>query len=236
MLKIVSFDVWDTLLSIKSFFRSVSRELAEITGENSVIIENKLIDGYKEVRAIRRTGGFKDSNIVSMALEAVSQFLKMDSETIENAILNAVEKASSEQHVIDGAKETVRLVREYNLKIIIIGNVVFWPGNYNRILLEKAKLSDFIDKQFYADELQVSKPKTEIFAKAISEFNIKPHEALHVGDSVFEDFAGAILAHMGAVLIDKNVKGVIKLSGWNAYIIPNIKLLKGIVEKLISNA
>ena len=56
---------------------------------------------------------------------------------------------------------------------------------------------------------------------------------MHVGDSLFEDFAGAITAHMGAVLIDRNIRNVIRLSGWNAYIIPSIKQLGEIVKELL---
>ena len=61
---------------------------------------------------------------------------------------------------------------------------------------------------------------------------VQPEEALHVGDSVFEDFVGAVLAHMSAVLIDKNVNGVVRLSSWNAYVIPNIRILEQVVKEL----
>ncbi len=54
----------------------------------------------------------------------------------------------------------------------------------------------------------------------LSRFNVQPYEALHVGDSVFEDLAGAVLFHMNTVLIDKNVDGIVRLSSWNVYIIP----------------
>jgi len=232
-LKLVSFDVWDTLLSIKSFYRNVALELAKITDKNVEFLESKLIEGYKKIRAVRRAGGFEDSKIVSMALDAIAKFLNVDSKAISEAILNAAENSSAKQHLIEGAKETVSRIKGHGLKIVAIGNVVFWPGNVNRTLLKKVGLSNFIDRQFYADELKVSKPKPEIFHKALSEFNVEPQNALHVGDSVFEDFAGAITSRMNAVLIDQNVKEIVRLSGWNAYIIPNIKLLEEVVKESI---
>jgi putative hydrolase of the HAD superfamily len=115
---------------------------------------------------------------------------------------------------------------------VVVGNVVFWPGNYNRILLEKAGLAEFIDEQFYADELEVSKPKPEIFTKVLSRFGVQPNEALHVGDSVFEDLVGAVLSHMNAVLIDKSVDDVVRLSSWRVYIIPRIGMLEQVVREL----
>ncbi|MEM2465707.1 MAG: HAD family hydrolase [Candidatus Bathyarchaeia archaeon] len=232
--KLVSFDVWDTLLSIKSYYRNIAFELARFMNLPLETIAEKLVEGYGKVRAVRRAGGFKDSEIVPSALEVIAKFLSVKAETVSRAILVATEKHSAEQHLIEGAREAVRRAKEMGAKVVVVGNVVLWPGSYNRVLLEKAGLSKFIDEQFYADELGVSKPKPEIFAKVLSRFNIQPYEALHVGDSIFEDLAGAVLSHMNAVLIDKNVSDVIKLSSWNVYIIPRISLLEYVVKELKS--
>ena len=232
-LRLVSFDVWGTLLSINSFYYGVAIELTEKFGGLPESWKKKLMEGYMRVRAIRRSGGFRDSEIVPMALKAVSAFLDLSPEVIAKAISRAVENSDAKQHVIEGADEAIKLVKESGLKLITVGNVVFWPGSHNRILLEKAGLAEFFDKQFYADELKVSKPKPEIFTRALSEFNVKPREALHVGDSVFEDFAGAVLSRMNTVLIDNTVNGVVKLSGWNAYIIQNLRLLETVLRKMV---
>ncbi|MEM0007051.1 MAG: HAD family hydrolase [Candidatus Bathyarchaeia archaeon] len=231
-IKLVSFDVWDTLLSVKSYYRSVAFELAEFMNMPPETIEKRLVEGYGKVRAIRRAGGFNDSEIVPLALEAIAKFLGVKAEIVSRAVLAATENHPAQQHIIEDAKETVRLVKELGVKVVVVGNVVFWPGSYNKVLLEKAGLSRFIDEQFYADELGVSKPKPEIFAKVLSRFNVQPREALHVGDSVFEDLVGAVLSHMNVALIDKNVDGVVKLSSWNVYIIPRIGLLKRVIEEL----
>lgn len=230
--KLVSFDVWDTLLSVKSYYRSIAFELAKFMNMPPETIANRLVEGYGKVRAVRRAGGFKDSEIVPLALEAIAKFLGVKAEIVSRAVLAAMENYPAEQHLIEDAKDTVRHIKELGVKVVIVGNVVFWPGSYNRVLLEKASLSKFIDEQFYADELGVSKPKPEIFARVLSRFNVQPHEALHVGDSVFEDLTGAVLSHMNAVLIDKNVDDVVRLSSWNVYIIPRIGLLEQVVREL----
>ncbi|MEM3613127.1 MAG: HAD family hydrolase [Candidatus Bathyarchaeia archaeon] len=230
--KLVSFDVWDTLLSVKSYYRSIAFELAKLMNMPPETIADRLVEGYGKVRAIRRAGGFKDSEIVPSALEVIAKYLGVKADTVSRAILAATEKHSAEQHLIEDARETVRRVKELGVKVVVVGNVVFWPGSYNRILLEKAGLSRFIDEQFYADELGVSKPKPDIFVKALSKLSVQPHEALHVGDSVFEDLVGAVLSHMNAVLIDENVDGVVKLSSWKVYIIPRIGLLEQVVREL----
>jgi putative hydrolase of the HAD superfamily len=234
LLKLVSFDVWDTLLSVNAFYANLSEELSRITSRQKIALEKKLLEGYEELRAIRRSGGFEESKIVPMALEAISKILEVDTETMRKAVTRTVAESSPERYVIDGAKETLATIKSSGFKVIITGNVVFWPGSYNRILLEKAGLTEFIDSQFYADEIGVSKPKQDIFLKALSEFNVKPQEALHIGNSLFEDFVGAILAGMNAVLIDTSVDNPLKLSSGRAYIVPTIGSLKGIITELLS--
>lgn len=229
-LKLVSFDVWDTLLSVRAFYRDVAVKLSKLLGEQPTVLEDKLIDGYRRVRAVRRAGGFSDSEIVPSALKLIAEFLNVKPKTVEMAILNAVEKSRPENYVMDGAFEAISYIKGLGLTVIVVGNVVFWPGKVNRILLEKAGLARFMDEQFYADEVGVSKPKPEIFAKALSKFNVKPHEAVHVGDSLFEDLAGAVLAQMKAVLIDRNVNGIFKFSSWDAYIIPDVRRLGQIIK------
>lgn len=231
-LKLVSFDVWDTLLSVRAFYRDIASELSKALGEPPRVLEDRLMEGYRKVRAIRRAGGFSDSSIVPAALKIIADFLGVKTETIERAILNVAEEGLPGHYLMDGALESVCHMKQLGFTVIVVGNVVFWPGKVNRILLERAGLARFIDEQFYADEVEASKPKPEIFAKALSRFNVEPHEALHVGDSLFEDLVGAVLARMNAVLIDKSVDRVVKLSSWNAYIIPNIRLLEHVVQEL----
>lgn len=233
MLKLVSFDVWNTLLSIDIFYRGISKELSTITGKEQFVLENTLHEGYQELKTIRRTGGFEESKIVPVTLKAISKILKVDSEIMREATKRTVMNISPKEYVIDGAKEAVEFAKNQSLEVAIVGNVLFWPGSYNRILLEKAGFSKIVEVQFYADEIGFSKPKPEIFDKVLSEFSVEPEEVLHVGDSLFEDFAGSILSRMHAVLIDSNVNGLVRLSRGKGHIIPSIKSLENIIKKLV---
>jgi putative hydrolase of the HAD superfamily len=233
LLKLVSFDVWNTLLSIDVFYKGISEELSTITGKGQFVLENRLHEGYRKLKAIRRTGGFEETKIVPVTLKAISKILKVDSEIVRVATKRTVMNISPKEYVIDGAKEAVEFAKNQSLEVAIVGNVLFWPGSYNRILLEKAGFSKLIELQFYADEIGFSKPKPEIFDKVLSEFCVKAEEVLHVGDSVFEDFAGSILSHMHAVLIDSNVNGLIRLTGGKGHIIPSIKWLENIIKELV---
>ena len=166
MLKLVSFDVWNTLLSIDVFYRGISEELSRISGKEQIVLENTLHEGYRELKAFRRTGGFEESKIVPVTLKAISKTLKVDSEIMRKATKRAVMNISPKEYVIDGAREVVEFAKNQSLKVAIVGNVLFWPGSYNRILLEKTGISKPV-VQFYADEIGFSKPKPEIFASAL---------------------------------------------------------------------
>lgn len=229
-LKLVSFDVWDTLLCVRAFYRDVAMELSKLLGVQQTVMENRLLEGYRQVRAVRRAGGFSDFEIVPASLKLIAKLLNVETGTVEKAILNAVENGRPERYMLEGVPETLNFIKSLGLTVIVVGNVVFWPGSINRILLEKAGLAKFMDEQFYADEVGVSKPKPEVFTKALSKFNVEPHEAVHVGDSLFEDLAGAVLAQMRAVLIDESVNNIVKLSSWDAYIIPDIKRLREVIQ------
>jgi putative hydrolase of the HAD superfamily len=233
LLKLVSFDVWNTLLSIDAFYRGISEELSRITGKEQLVIEKRLHEGYRKLKAIRRTGGFEESKIVPVTLKTISKILKVDSEIMRKATKRAVMNIPPKEYVIDGAREAVEFAENQSLKVAIVGNVLFWPGSYNRRLLEKAGLSKLVEVQFYADEIGFSKPKPEIFDKVLSEFSVNPEEVLHVGDALFEDFAGSILSRMHTVLIDSNVNGPIRLSGGKGHIIPSIKWLENIIKELV---
>ncbi|MEM4700834.1 MAG: lyase family protein [Candidatus Bathyarchaeia archaeon] len=79
--------------------------------------------GYRKVRAIRRAGGFRDSEIVPSALEVIAKFLGEDSGTVSRAILAATENCQPEQHLIEDAKEAVRRVKELGFKVVVVGKM-----------------------------------------------------------------------------------------------------------------
>ncbi|MGH9398736.1 MAG: HAD-IA family hydrolase, partial [Thermoanaerobaculia bacterium] len=51
---------------------------------------------------------------------------------------------------------------------------------------------------------QTGKPDPEIFRRACARVGVPPQEALHVGDSLAEDYEGARAAGLSAVLLDRH--------------------------------
>lgn len=57
-----------------------------------------------------------------------------------------------------------------------------------------------------AEEVRAYKPHPEIFARALERAGCDAHEAIHIGDSVVSDVAGARAAGISPVLIDRTGK------------------------------
>jgi putative hydrolase of the HAD superfamily len=50
---------------------------------------------------------------------------------------------------------------------------------------------------------ETGKPDPEIFLRACARLNVLPEQALHIGDSLVEDFEGARAAGLRALLLDR---------------------------------
>lgn len=229
-IKLVSFDVWDTLLRLEVFFKVTSRVLSEQNLIDQEKAFEKLLEAYKKAKSLRRNEVL-GKNVVSASIKIVSETLGINEESVRRAIAKAVVETNSEELVIEGVRTTLKEVHELGIKIATLGNVLFWPGSYTRILLERTSLSNYIDLQFYADEIELQKPQKEAFEYLLKQFLVKPEEAMHVGDSLHEDFAGAITSGLVAVVVVPSLSDVVKL-GEKAFAVPSISHVRRILSIL----
>jgi len=85
------------------------------------------------------------------------------------------------------------------------------------VVLADVGLSPLLDGILTAAEAGSSKPAPAIFAQALRLAGVAPAEAIHVGDSVEEDVAGARAVGIEPVLVDRSgstrVDGVRTVSG-----------------------
>ena len=98
----------------------------------------------------------------------------------------------------DGVRGTFLKIREKGLKI---GVFTDWPL-YSK--LESLDLADLVDFACSSDDAGFLKPDTHCFEYLLYNLNVRPEEALYVGDSYVKDVAGAAGAGMDGVLV--NVK------------------------------
>ena len=205
--KLVSFDVWNTLLDIEAMLSALSESLSEVTGIEEEETAGGVALARERIKRMRSKGVGNPERALEESQELLAEVLGIDVEPVKRAAARAVLRVGDEI-VLPGAKEALEGVKRRGLKVTVTGNVMFWPGSYTRLLLERFGLMDYIDRTFFADEVKAFKPMKEMFEKPLRVFNVRPEEAIHIGDTKAEDFEGALRAGMWAVWINPEAEGV----------------------------
>jgi putative hydrolase of the HAD superfamily len=90
-----------------------------------------------------------------------------------------------------GAAEAVRALAGRGVLIGIVSNTGRTPGVVLRRVLERHGLLGHFGPVTYSDEVGVRKPEAEIFRRTLAAARVTPAEALHVGDNPDADVVGA---------------------------------------------
>ncbi len=223
----VSFDVWNTLLDIEAMLSALSESLSKVTGIEEEETAGGVALARERIKRMRSKGVGNPERALEESQELLAEVLGIDVEPVKRAAARAVLRVGDEI-VLPGAKEALEGVKRRGLKVTVTGNVMFWPGSYTRLLLERFGLMDYIDRTFFADEVKAFKPMKEMFEKPLRVFNVRPEEAIHIGDTKAEDFEGALRAGMWAVWINPEAEGV-KRIGERVFEVPSVD---GILEVL----
>lgn len=112
--------------------------------------------------------------------------------------------------LFDDALPILEELREKNYRLGIISN---WDHRLYSIV-EGLGIAGFFQEVTASSAVGVPKPGKGIFERALKALQIDPAAALHVGDSIEEDYHGARNAGLRAVLLDRHRKaynGVIRI-------------------------
>ncbi|ASJ11279.1 2-haloalkanoic acid dehalogenase [Thermococcus sp. P6] len=226
-MKLVSFDVWNTLLDINVMLRALGEELSGLMGRD---VGEEIALARARIKDIRASGRGDPSRALEESQRILANLLGTEVESVRRAAARAVLKAGGEM-VLPGARETLKAIRERDLRIVVTGNVMFWPGSYTRLLLERFGLMRYVDGAFFADEVLAYKPMPEMFRKPLDAFGVKPGEAVHVGDTYEEDFTGALKTGMWAVWINPRAKKVRRIHE-RGFEVPEVGSILEVLEVL----
>jgi putative hydrolase of the HAD superfamily len=108
-------------------------------------------------------------------------------------LIDHFENASHSSRVcaLDGARETLRALREAGVACALICDTGLTPGRVVRRHLERLELLPHLALQIFSDEVGVPKPDPRTFRAALAGLGVSPTQALHVGDLRRTDVAGA---------------------------------------------
>jgi putative hydrolase of the HAD superfamily len=132
------------------------------------------------------------------------------------------------------AKPVLRQLKESGLKIGLISNAARSAKTYER-MLKSFEIAQYFDILIISCEIGYLKPRKEIFAASMRALEIKPHEALHVGDLFNADVAGASSYGMNAVLYTGLWHKYAQYMNPGEHIPPNFETKKPLIVEEISS-
>ncbi len=104
--------------------------------------------------------------------------------------------------VFPEAERTLRALARAGVRCAVISN---WVWNLPE-LLEGLGLARHFERIVTSARVGYQKPQREIFERALASMGVAPERAMHVGDSVSADVAGAHGAGIRAVLLDRTTQ------------------------------
>ncbi|EJL7848795.1 HAD family hydrolase [Vibrio parahaemolyticus] len=130
----------------------------------------------------------------------------------ENGIHIDAEQAQQAQHYFDsarmgaftffpGVKEMLTDLRKHYKLVVITNGPIF----SQHPKLKATQMDEWVDHIIVGGEEPEEKPAASIFQKALNLVDVKPEEALHIGDSLAADIAGA--NNMGILSVWVNATG-----------------------------
>ncbi len=202
-MRVISFDVWGTLVSLKKMLSYIVEEVASLSGLSASQVESAFKEARRRAKELRYAGKLPAREAVFICQELFAEVLGVDVDVVRRACARAVIVAD-ESMVLPGVLKVLsRLSADF--KLVCVGNVQFWPSAQTRILLERFGISQFLKRHFFSDEVGVFKPDKAIFREVAVRMGVAEKEILHVGDRAKEDFEGARAAGCKAYLVKEGV-------------------------------
>ncbi len=99
----------------------------------------------------------------------------------------------------DDTRPTLNYWRDQGVALGVISN--FDSRLYD--VLEALQLDGYFSSVTISTEVGAAKPSAAVFQRAIAQHNCLPQEAWHVGDSIGEDYEGAIAAGLQGIWLDR---------------------------------
>jgi putative hydrolase of the HAD superfamily len=212
VLKAVTFDFWQTLVTEtpegSRWARAERiRRIEEVLRADQIILDPEAISGAYTAEGERLEELWKTNCDISARaqVEMLLDILKVIKYPRRVDLLDRLVEAytlpilSAMPIPIDGAPEILSALEAQGFRLALICNTGRTPGKILRVILERLGMAGRLSVKSFSDEIGRRKPHPEIFKRTLRALGVQPPEALHVGDSLASDIAGARSIGMRAV-------------------------------------
>ncbi|HEY4721789.1 MAG TPA: HAD family hydrolase [Anaerolineae bacterium] len=212
MIKAITFDFWNTLYNASSYARPLRmRFLAERLTRNQIDLEPEQIETAEGIARDEWNRIWREDYRTPSSAEWLHWMFddlditlpRHDLDALADYFDRSLLEADPGPTLIDGAADTIRrLAQRYRLGIISDSGLS--TGRTLREVIRRDGLLDCFACQTFSDELGVSKPHARAFRSTLDCLGVSPAEAVHLGDLIRSDIAGAKLVGMQAVRFAAN--------------------------------
>lgn len=177
----------------KATARAVDPERVEELAAHLLVAEEAV---WAQVRGAQRSGKLEDI----LRAAALAHDLELAEEMFAVATGSYFEAWELElEHKAD-ALPTLAALKSMGLRTGLLSNT-HWPRHFHEQLLERDGLHDYIDERVYTSDISHVKPHPLAFQAALSALDVKPGNAVFVGDRKYDDVFGARSVGMRTVLV-----------------------------------
>ncbi len=237
MIEAVTFDLWNTLFTNRNYTEVRVNLLSDALEEDSIIkrrdiIRKAYIYASEQARTIWKTENYRHMTSAEK-LETILNIIdaKITVKT-KDQVVKGFEEAiwSNPPSLKKGVKRTLdTLATSYRMGIISDAGIT--PGRIAREVLRLRGILNYFESTVFSDETGVCKPHRFMFDTILRQLESEPSKAIHVGDLIHTDVAGAKKAGFKSVWLrtsDAELSGVVRPD----YIIEEIPQIIDILKEL----
>jgi putative hydrolase of the HAD superfamily len=212
MIKAITFDLWNTLLEDKHFTTHRVEIIHEIINETTPRSTEEIREAYRSAARAYRKEWEEDHTQMTMEDRITHIVDILDVEPPPEAVHRITERLQrcfldDPPTLKEGVRGTLEALNgRYRLGIISDTGVT--PGTVIREYLDAKGILHHFGSTIFSDETGYAKPHPTQFMRALQELDAEPHEAIHVGDLLRTDIAGAKAVGMKAVWVRTDGKTV----------------------------
>ncbi len=240
MIKAVTFDLWNTVIegSSMDYTRQRVNYLVDVLKSQSYSVDfDAVIDAYASAEAAFRWAREREFRFVSVRdrVDLILERLRIRlTEKWKAKITKEFEEAALKNPppLVNGAKFVLEsLYGKYLIGLICDSGVT--PGRMLRKVLAANGVLKYFNCTVFSDEVGYNKPHSLMFSEALEKLRIKAEEAVHVGDLLSTDVAGAKAAGMKAVWVNRNKEAIQNTSYKPDYEISSLPKLIDLLENVL---
>jgi putative hydrolase of the HAD superfamily len=206
-LKAVTFDFWGTLFEWNGWAAEIRRKaVRDFVSRHRAELSPQVVDAAFAAGLAAQDAAWRRSNHFGPAaiIEHFLAELRLEAPPESRAELQRlIEDPVPDRALtpITGVEAAITRLRDRGIRLGIVCDSGMMVGRVLRGQLQRTGLAGHFepDAMAFSDEVGVTKPRPEIFRKALSGLEANPSEAAHVGDLRFTDMAGARALGMRAV-------------------------------------